>query len=318
MLEQYTNLGEGFDYYQLLTVSDQSVVGLCPADLDQDGDVDLWDSQPGSSSNCSCRLVPPVGDLNHDGKVDSTDLDLFKAAWQKADVNGDGIVNGNDLDSSLRRPKGVKREYLLGVLFFGGVWGLSEAVVGNALYAANVPHASVPLTAIGLMVLTVARGFFPRRGTATLIAMCAMLYKFLNSPFFGCHLLGILLTGACYDFVFDVLKIRLRVLAAAATTYLSYAGFALMITYLFRYNHWVQGGLAAVLRHVIVEGSLAAVVGACLVPASARLGQKLKAYSVHFEVRNSRWEGAEFSALTLGLWAFAVVMCVLSYPRIPS
>jgi len=97
VLEQYTNLGEGFDYYQLLTQSDESVVGLCPADLDQDGDVDLWDSKRFTEQLLAPSL-PPVGDLNQDGKVDSTDLDLFNAAWQQADVNGDGIVDGDDLD----------------------------------------------------------------------------------------------------------------------------------------------------------------------------------------------------------------------------
>ncbi len=39
-----------------------------------------------------------AADLNCDGTVDATDLDLFNAAWQDPDVNGDGIVNGNDLD----------------------------------------------------------------------------------------------------------------------------------------------------------------------------------------------------------------------------
>ena len=126
----------------------------------------------------------------------------------------------------------MKREYILGVLFFGGVWGISEAVLGDALYASNVPYASVPLTVVGLAVLTIGRSYFPQRGTATLIAACAMLYKLLNSPFFGCPLLGVLITGACYDLMFDVLKIRLKSLAAAATTYLSYAAFAVMITYL--------------------------------------------------------------------------------------
>ena len=89
----------------------------------------------------------------------------------------------------------MKREYILGVLFFGGVWGLSEAVLGGALYAAQVPYASVPLTVVGLAVLTLARSYFPQKGTATLIAACAMLYKFLNSPFFGCHLLEFSLPG---------------------------------------------------------------------------------------------------------------------------
>jgi hypothetical protein len=103
VLEQYTNLGDGYDYYQLLTLSEAGVVGLCPADQDQDGDVDLWDyslfteqllmpSSPSEGESCL------AADLNCDGTVDSIDLDLFNAAWQDADVNGDGIVDGDDLD----------------------------------------------------------------------------------------------------------------------------------------------------------------------------------------------------------------------------
>lgn len=207
----------------------------------------------------------------------------------------------------------MKKEYIWGVLFFGGVWGISEAVLGGVLYASNVPYASVPLTVVGLTVLTIARSYFPQRGTATLIAACAMLYKFLNSPFFGCHLLGILITGACYDLVFDVLKVKLKSLAAALVTYLSYAAFAVMITYLFRYNHWVQGGLAQVLRHILIGGSMAALACACTIPLVARLGERLKSRSVMpFGLLRFPLSGG-ISALTLGLWAFAVVTCLLSY-----
>lgn len=97
VLEQYTSLADGYDYYQLLTVSAAGVVGLCPADLDADSDVDLWDYQL-FTAQLLTPSVPPVGDLNGDGKVDAADLDLFNAAWQQADRNGDGIVNQDDLD----------------------------------------------------------------------------------------------------------------------------------------------------------------------------------------------------------------------------
>jgi hypothetical protein len=206
----------------------------------------------------------------------------------------------------------VRREYILGVLFFSGVWGISEALLGGALYASGAPYASVLLTAIGLVVLTVARLYLPRRGTATLIASFAMLYKFLNAPFFGCHLLAILFTGACYDLMFDVLRIRSKSLAAAAATYGSYALFAVTITYAFRYDHWVQGGLLKVARHIFLEGSVAALACAVAVPLSAQLGEKLKLRSpMPFRLRSQPIPGG-ISALTLGLWGFGVVTCLLS------
>ncbi len=97
VLEQYMNLGKGYDYYQLLTLDETSVVGLCPADLDQDGDVDLWDFKDFTEQLIAVS-APSTADLNGDGAVDVVDLDLFNASWQQADVNGDGIVDGDDLD----------------------------------------------------------------------------------------------------------------------------------------------------------------------------------------------------------------------------
>ncbi len=162
----------------------------------------------------------------------------------------------------------MKKEYILAILFFGGLWGISEAVLGDALYSANVPYASVPLTVIGFVLMAVARVYFPQIGTATLIAACAMLYKFLNAPFFACHILGIFLTGVCYDLFVSVFKIKNRSLSAAAAVYLSYTLFALMITYIFRYEHWVQAGFAGVLRHIVISGSMAALACAILVPGA--------------------------------------------------
>ena len=210
----------------------------------------------------------------------------------------------------------MRKQYVLGLLFFAGVWGISEAALGGALYAAGVPHASVPLTVVALVILTLARSCLPLRGSGTLIAACAMLYKFLNSPFFGCHLLGILLTGVCYDLMFDLLKVHSKAFGAAAATYLSYAVFAVTITYVFRYEYWVQGGFSKVLGHIAIGGSMAALVSAGVVPLAARLGDTLKSrFAVPFaSLRHPACGGV--SALTLGLWAFAVVMCVLSFPGI--
>ena len=204
----------------------------------------------------------------------------------------------------------MKKEYILGVLFFGGLWGICEAVLGDALYRSNVPYASVPLTAIGFMVMTIALVYFPQKGTATLIAACAMLYKFLNAPFFACHLLGIVLTGFCYDLFFSVLRNKSRSLSAAAAAYLSYALFALMITYVFRYEYWVQGGFSQVLRHVDVGGSMAALACAVLVPVTFRLGEHIRSHSDRpFDLRLQIVPGGVLAA-TIGLWIFSIAACI--------
>ncbi len=202
----------------------------------------------------------------------------------------------------------MKKEYILGVLFFSGLWGVSEAVLGGALYRADVPYASILLTVIGFIILTFSRVYFPQKGTATLIAACAMLYKFLNAPFFACHLLGILLMGACYDLVFSVFRIKNKPLCAAAAAYLSYTLFALMITYAFRYDHWVQAGFSKVLHHIGISGSIAALWCAVFVPLSFHLGKKLKArFAAPFRVRLQLALGS-VSVVTAGLWVFSIAV----------
>lgn len=200
----------------------------------------------------------------------------------------------------------MKKEHLIGILFFGGLWGISEAVLGGTLYRAGVPYASVPLTIIGFIVMTIAKVYFPQKGTATLIAACAMLYKFLNVPFFACHLLGILLMGLSYDLFFSVFKIKSRWLSAAAAVYLNYTLFALLITYVFRYEYWVQGGFIEVLRHVGISGSMAALGCAVLLPVSFRLAERLKTnYATPFKLRLQLVPGGVLAA-TVGLWIFSI------------
>lgn len=103
LLEQYTNRSDGFDYYQLLTLSRDSAVALCPADLNQDGDVDLRDyrlfvEQLLLPAGASKGETYAAADLNEDGTVDAADFTAFNTAWQRDDVNDDGVVNGHDLD----------------------------------------------------------------------------------------------------------------------------------------------------------------------------------------------------------------------------
>ena len=206
----------------------------------------------------------------------------------------------------------MKKEYILGILFFSGLWGISEAALGGILYKAEIAHASVILTVIGLVILSFANVYFPRKGTASVIAGLAMLYKFLNAPFFACHLLGIFLTGLCYDLFLNIFKIKNRSASAAVTVYASYTLFALMITYLARYEHWVQGGSGKVLNHIGVGGTIAALLCAIMVPLSYRTAKHLKTnLPMPFAYRRQLLPCSVFFA-TAGLWVFGLAVSLFS------
>ena len=204
----------------------------------------------------------------------------------------------------------MKKQCILGILFFSSLWGISEALLGEVLYRANIPYSSVPLTIIGFFILAFASVFLPKTGTATLIAALAMLYKFLNVPFFACHLLGILMMGICFDLFFNVLRIKSRSLSAGAAVYLNYSLFALMITYIFRYDFWVQGGLTKVLSHIGISGSMTALGCAILVPMGFLFAEKIKCSLARpFDLKLQFAPGG-IAAITAGLWAFGIAVYI--------
>jgi len=206
----------------------------------------------------------------------------------------------------------MKKELILGILFFSGLWGISEAVLGGVLYEAEIEHSSAILTVIGLVILTFANVYFPQKGVATAIAGLAMLYKFLNAPFFACHLLGIFLTGFCYDLALNMMKIRNRAVSAVVAVYASYSLFAFMITYLIRYEHWVQGGFGKLLNHIGVGGTIAALLCVIIVPLSYRFAERLNlSFPMPFVFRR-QLSPSSVSFATAGLWVFALAASFFS------
>jgi len=201
----------------------------------------------------------------------------------------------------------MKKNILLAILFFSGLWGLSEALLGGVLYRTHASYASVPLTIIGFAILAFARARFLRPGIATLIAACAMFYKFLNAPFFVCHLLGILLMGLCFDLIFAIRpRTHLqRAWAALIVTYLNYTLFALMITFLFRYPYWVQGGWNLILQHIAFSGTLAALGAALLVPLAWHWAEKYPNLTL-LGAPTARIAPRSLSLATLALWLFGI------------
>jgi hypothetical protein len=123
---------------------------------------------------------------------------------------------------------------------------------------------------------------------------------------FVCHILGIFLMGVAFDIAASILlkgdkKSFLRSSLTGTTgAYGGYALFALIITYVVRYEIWVVGGLPKVLDHVFLTGSLAAVVASVLVPLGYVLGLRIR---IHTRLE-SRWA---FS----GSLIFAAILWIL-------
>lgn len=203
----------------------------------------------------------------------------------------------------------MKKDYLLGILFFGSLWGAIEAGWGGFLYKNHILHASVPLTIIAFMILTIAKIYLPQRGSLVFIGSLAMLYKFLNTPFYACHLLAIFLLGVAYEASFSLLKIKNKTLLGLIATYIDYIFFALSITYIFRYHYWIDGGLPKILRYVGLSGTMAAIGNLFAVPLSFNFGQILKKKTANPFIFESRLATGSISLITLVLWLLAAVKC---------
>lgn len=157
---------------------------------------------------------------------------------------------------------------------------MSELLGGEIFGRANVAYSSVWLNMLALFTLAVTRGIVNKPGSSTLLGAIAVTFKLVNTAPFYCHLLGIFLMGMSFDMVSTLLIKKDRKvsyshsLVGGLSAYGGYALFALIITYVIRYEFWVAEGLSRVLHHIFVSGSVAAVVALGIVPFGYWCGLK--------------------------------------------
>ena len=161
---------------------------------------------------------------------------------------------------------------ILWLFFFGSIWGINEVFLGEILYRNDIQNSSVILTAMALFVLAISRGLINKPGSSALIGIFAVLFRLANTAPSYCHLLGIFLLGATFD-VFSSLLVKNKERAPlrwGAAGMLSGFGnnvlFALLITYVFRYEYWIAAGTSKVFNHIFISGSITAFIAAFLVP----------------------------------------------------
>jgi hypothetical protein len=199
---------------------------------------------------------------------------------------------------------------IMWLFLFGSIWGINELFLGDILYRNDVQNSSVILTVMALFVLAIARGLINKPGSSALIGIFAVLFRLVNTAPSYCHLLGIFLLGATFD-VFSSLLIKNKEHAPlkwGATGMLSAFGnnalFALLITYVFRYEYWIMGGFSKIFRHIFISGSIVAVLAALLVPVGFFVGI---GGGILFD-RRPRWSYAGTILASIALWTVAVFL----------
>jgi hypothetical protein len=192
----------------------------------------------------------------------------------------------------------------LWLLALGSLWGMSEVWGGEFLYANGIPHSSLWLSAFAIFLIAVARGLVNVPGSTAALGAVASVFKLVNASPFYCHLLAIFLLGVAFDVAASALcrkedhKFVRGALTGILGTFGGYASFALLITYIIRYEPWVHGGAARVIHHIFVAGSLAALAGTALFPAGLKIGSEAGKATV----RKPVWSAAGAVATAALIW----------------
>ena len=198
---------------------------------------------------------------------------------------------------------------ILWLFLFGSIWGMNEVFLGEILYRNEVQHSSVILIVMALFLLAVSRGMIDKPGSSALIGGFAVLFRLANTAPSYCHLLGIFLLGVTFDIIASVLIKREEKkpikwsLTGAASAFGNNALFALLITYVFRYEYWVAAGASKVSHHIFVSGSIASLLSAFLVPVGFLVGKN----GITFADRRPLWSSAGTILASLVLWVVALL-----------
>jgi hypothetical protein len=203
-----------------------------------------------------------------------------------------------------------KFKIFLWLFLFGSIWGINEVFLGEFLYKNEIQNSSVMLTLIALFLLSVARGMFNKAGASSLIGVFAVLFRLANTAPSYCHLLGIFLLGFTFD-IFSTLWIRNEdktpyrwAAAGMLSAFGNNALFAVLITYVFRYEYWVVGGISKVTQHIFISGGMITLFAAFVVPLGFYAGRN----GGILVTRRPHWSYASTIFVSIVLWTAALLL----------
>jgi hypothetical protein len=161
----------------------------------------------------------------------------------------------------------LKRNYLW-IILLGSLIGLNETLIGGI----KMPYRSAVVSSVTLVFLSVARYYFPKRGSSLIIIMIAILFKInsagINSCTTNALLCGptaMLLLGIGFEifgsiFITDKsFKYSRYILTCIITSIVIFSLYAVLQTYVLK--SWDS---ARLVNYIFARGSLTAVASSAI------------------------------------------------------
>jgi hypothetical protein len=161
----------------------------------------------------------------------------------------------------------LKKNYLW-IILLGSLIGFNETLIGSI----KMPYHSVVVNTITLALLSIARYYFPKRGTTMLIIIIAVLFK-INSAgihecttnFLLCGPTALLLLGIGYEIFASIFiaensfKYSNYILTCVITSIVVFSVFAVFQTYIL-----VSWDTARLVNYIFARGPMTAVASSAV------------------------------------------------------
>lgn len=207
-----------------------------------------------------------------------------------------------------------KKKLILGIILFGSIWGGLEALGIRAMRGVEFFPTSPVLALVAIVILSASRMILKRPGTILACGVVAAGFKGLCLPtIFFCQVTAVLLTAAIIDLAFTWAERRKLSswlswgLVGLAASYLNYAVFGLVNTYLLKNIYWVEG-IHRTTDYVAISGTYAAILSFMGILLGRELGRRTEPLLSRMEqVKATAYSGG-IILTSLSFWLLGIFL----------
>ncbi len=208
-----------------------------------------------------------------------------------------------------------KKKLILGIILFGSIWGGLEALGIRTMRGVEFFPTSPVLALVAIVILSASRLILKRPGTTLACGMVAAGFKAMCLPsIFFCQVTAVLLTAAIIDLAFTWAENRKLShwlswgIVGLTASYLNYAVFGLVNTYLLKNIYWLEGGFHKIADYVLISGSFAAILSFLGILLGRELGRRTEPlFSRMEQIKATAYSGG-IILTSLGFWLLGIFL----------